>query len=138
MDSSIASGKGRKGWAVQAADIERVFNLGGKMRSFALSVTPWPADQTAAPQAIEAQMKAENLPYYRWSNNPGDVYGVHRHNYHKLIYVLSGSITFELPQTDRSIPLAAGDRLALPAGVDHGAVVGSDGVVCLEAHQAAG
>lgn len=105
------------------------------MAVFELSVTPWPVDQPASQQAIEARMQMENLSYYRWSNGPGDVYGVHRHNYHKVIYVVSGSITFNLPQIDRSIALATGDRLALPAGVDHGAVVGSEGVVCLEGHQ---
>jgi quercetin dioxygenase-like cupin family protein len=108
------------------------------MAVFELSVTPWPAEQPAEKHAIEAQMQAENLPYYRWSNGPGDVYGVHRHDYHKVIYVVSGSITFDLPQSDRRIALATGDRLALPAGVDHGAVVGPDGVACLEAHRPIG
>jgi quercetin dioxygenase-like cupin family protein len=80
-------------------------------------------------------MQTENLPYYRWSNGPGDVYGVHDHGYHKIIYVVSGSIIFNLPQNDRQVALSAGDRLALPAGTAHGAVVGPEGVVCLEAHQ---
>lgn len=105
------------------------------MESFQMSVTPWPEDRSPKPQQIEAAMKAEALPYYRWSNGPSDVYGIHRHNYHKVIYVVSGSITFELPQTHRRIELTRGDRLALPAGVDHGAAVGPDGVVCLEGHQ---
>ena len=105
------------------------------MAAFELSVTPWPADEPAAERTIEARMQAEDLPYYRWSNGPGDVYGVHRHDYHKVIYVVSGSITFDLPKNARRIALATGDRLGLPAGVDHGAVVGPDGVVCLEGHQ---
>ena len=105
------------------------------MTAFELSVTPWLADPPPSSKTIEAKMQAENLSYYRWSNGPGDVYGVHRHHYHKVIYVVSGSITFNLPQRDRSITLATGDRLALPAGVDHGAVVGSEGVACLEGHQ---
>ena len=107
------------------------------MAPFELSVTPWPSDQPAEAPRIEAQMKAEALPYYRWSNGPGDVYGVHRHDYHKVIYVVSGSITFNLPETGRNLTLSPGDRLRLPAGVDHGAVVGPDGVVCLEGHRSA-
>ena len=34
--------------------------------------------------------------------------------------------------------LAAGDRLELPAGTAHDAIVGPNGVVCLEAHLPAG
>ena len=105
------------------------------MAPFELSVTSWPEGRPLEPRAVEARMKEENMPYYRWSNGAGDVYGVHRHAYHKVIYVISGSIVFELPREDRRISLKAGDRLALPAGVDHGAVVGPEGVVCLEGHQ---
>jgi hypothetical protein len=36
------------------------------------------------------------------------------------------------------VPLRDGDRLDLPAGVDHDAVVGPAGVTCLEAHLPAG
>jgi hypothetical protein len=36
------------------------------------------------------------------------------------------------------VSLAAGDRLELPAGTIHDAVVGPDGVTCLEAHLPAG
>ncbi len=105
------------------------------MTAFELSVTPWPADRPVDPNAVEARMKAEALPYYRWSNGPGDVYGSHHHAYHKVIHVVSGGITFILPAGNRRLTLAAGDRLALPAGTEHGAEVGPDGVVCLEAHQ---
>lgn len=99
------------------------------------SIRRWPADRPADPQAIEARMRAEKLPYYRWSNGPGDVYGAHQHTYDKVIYVLEGGITFGLPEQDRKIVLHAGDRLYLPAGTVHGAVVGDRGVVCLEAHR---
>jgi len=66
---------------------------------------------------------------------PHDVYGVHRHPYHKVIYVVQGSITFHLPDMNEDVTLSAGDRLDLPAGVRHAATVGSEGVVCLEAHR---
>ncbi|MEJ2640867.1 MAG: cupin domain-containing protein [Desulfosarcinaceae bacterium] len=105
------------------------------MTAFQLQVISWPSEAPLTPEAVEARMQAEDLPYYRWSNGPGDVYGVHHHGYHKIIYVVSGSIIFNLPQNDRQVALSAGDRLALPAGTAHGAVVGPEGVVCLEAHQ---
>ena len=50
------------------------------MTAFQLQVTPWPPETPLAPAAVEARMQAENLPYYRWSNGPGDVYGVHHHS----------------------------------------------------------
>jgi quercetin dioxygenase-like cupin family protein len=54
-----------------------------------------------------------------------------------VIYALQGSITFGLPQEGRKIHLSAGDRLDLPAGITHDAVVGGEGVVCLEGHRSA-
>jgi uncharacterized protein YjlB len=84
---------------------------------------------------IRRAMAQEGLDPYRWSNGPGDVYGAHHHGFHKVIYVVRGSITFGLPDTGDRLLLSAGDRLDLPAGVRHDAVVGPQGVVCLEGHQ---
>jgi quercetin dioxygenase-like cupin family protein len=67
---------------------------------------------------------------YSWSNAPGDRYAEHAHPYEKLLYCVDGSITFTL--RDGEIALAAGDRMVLPAGTPHGAVVGSRGCTCIE------
>jgi quercetin dioxygenase-like cupin family protein len=99
-------------------------------------VQPWPPNRPLDPAAIEDCMKSEGLPYYRWSNGPGDVYPAHDHAYHKVIYVVRGSITFGLPQSGEQITLSSGDRLDLPAGTVHNASVGRQGVVCLEGHRA--
>jgi quercetin dioxygenase-like cupin family protein len=80
-------------------------------------------------------MRSEGLSPEAWSNGPLDRYAPHRHDYDKVIYVVSGSITFGLPDEGRKIDLNAGDRLDLPAGTTHDAVVGSQGVRCLEAHK---
>ena len=53
-----------------------------------------------------------------------------------MLVCASGAITFGLDVW--SVALAAGDRLELPAGTAHDAVVGPDGVSCLEAHLPAG
>ena len=95
----------------------------------------WSQDQPVSPAALEDRMKAEGLSYYRWSNGPGDVYPAHDHTYHKVIYVVRGDITFGLPRTGEQLYLHAGDRLDLPAGTVHNAVVGEHGVVCLEGHR---
>jgi len=73
-----------------------------------------------------------------WSNGPGDRYGAHEHDYDKVLVVSRGSIRFGLPDTGSVVELAVGDRLDLPAGTRHDAVVGPDGVTCLEGHAPAG
>ncbi len=86
----------------------------------------------------ETRMRAERLVPGRWGNGPNDRYGAHEHGYDKVIVVATGSIRFGLPGTDERVDLAAGDRLELPAGTAHDALVGPDGVECLEAHLPAG
>lgn len=73
-----------------------------------------------------------------WSNGPGDRYGAHAHDYDKVLVVSRGSIRFGLPGTGTVVELAEGDRLDLPAGTSHDAVVGAEGVTCLEGHAPAG
>ena len=87
---------------------------------------------------VAARLRAAGLDPSPWSNGPGDRYGAHEHGYDKVIAVEAGSITFGLPDLDQWIELAVGDRLELPAGTRHDALVGSDGVTCLEAHLPAG
>ena len=99
-----------------------------------LKVTPWPGGRAPREAELRKVYAAEGLAPYRWSNGPHDRYQAHTHSYHKVIYVVSGSITFGLPERGESVTLGAGDRLDLPAGVVHDAVVGSRGVVCLEGH----
>jgi quercetin dioxygenase-like cupin family protein len=98
-------------------------------------VTPWPDSTTPAQSTLWQIMTGEGLSPYSWSNGPHDVYSAHTHSYDKVIYVVRGSITFGLPELGRQLMLKAGDRLDLPAGTVHDAVVGSQGVVCLEGHK---
>ena len=100
-----------------------------------VKVTPWAATEQPAESQIMQLFAEENLRPYRWSNAPHDVYNVHTHTFDKVIIVLQGSITFGLPQKDQQVELFAGDRLDLPQGTVHNAVVGPAGVVCLEAHR---
>jgi uncharacterized protein YjlB len=87
---------------------------------------------------VAARLRAEGLDPSPWANGPGDRYGAHDHGYDKVIAVEAGSIAFGLPDEGRTIELAAGDRLELPAGTRHDALVGGRGVTCLEAHLPAG
>jgi uncharacterized protein (DUF2062 family)/quercetin dioxygenase-like cupin family protein len=102
-----------------------------------IRVTPWPNSGPVTESAIGERLAEERLSGYRWSNGPGDVYGAHSHDYHKVIYVVRGAITFGLPERNETVELSTGDRMDLPAGVVHDAVVGPEGVVCVEAHRPA-
>ena len=66
-----------------------------------------------------------------WGNGPGDTYGRHAHEYHKVLFCITGSITFHL--TDADVDLGPGDRLDLEPGTEHAATVGPDGCSCVEA-----
>ena len=97
-------------------------------------VTPWKSETPPSRDELWHIMTDEGLSLYAWSNRPFDVYPAHTHNYDKVIYVVSGSITFGLPDLERNLTLFSGDRLDLPKGTAHDALVGKDGVVCLEGH----
>ena len=83
---------------------------------------------------LEARLRAQGLDAGAWSNGPHDRYAAHDHGYDKVLVCASGSIRFGLPTRGDGVDLAAGDRLDLPAGSAHDALVGPDGVTCLEAH----
>jgi len=99
-----------------------------------LKVIPWAAQTVPAEEELREELENEQLKVYNWSNDPDDVYAGHTHGYHKIIYVVSGSINFDFPTRHQSFTLRPGDRLEVPAGVRHSAVVGPEGVTCLEAH----
>lgn len=98
-------------------------------------ITRWLEDAPPSEAALRQRYAAEGMAPYMWSNGPRDVYAAHTHGYHKVLYVVRGAITFGLPDLAQEVTLRAGDRLDLPAGVRHNAVVGSEGVMCLEGHR---
>ena len=103
-----------------------------------VKVTRWSRSEAPAEADLRGSMLAQGLQPYGWSNRAGDAYTAHSHAYDKVIYVVAGSITFYLPETGERQTLYPGDRLDLPAGVEHSAQVGAKGVACLEAHSRGG
>jgi uncharacterized protein YjlB len=91
-----------------------------------------------APADLLARLRAEGLEPGSWGNGPGDTYAPHAHGYDKVLACAAGSIVFGLPATGDRVELRVGDRLDLPAGTEHSAVVGPAGVTCLEGHLPAG
>ena len=66
-----------------------------------------------------------------WGNGPGDAYGLHAHDFHKVLFCLDGSITFHLD--GGNVDLGPGDRLDIEPGTEHAATVGPNGCTCVEA-----
>ena len=94
-------------------------------------LTTWPAPTQPDRAAIEARFGDAGLSPHGWGNPPGDTYGRHAHDYDKVLYCVSGGITFHTDAGD--FTLGPGDRLEVDAGTAHSATVGADGVECLEA-----
>jgi quercetin dioxygenase-like cupin family protein len=80
---------------------------------------------------IISQLENEADHCYPWSNGPGAQYAVHAHPYRKILYVTAGSITFT-PEGAAPVTMGRGDRIEIPAGTPHGALVGAEGVTCCE------
>jgi quercetin dioxygenase-like cupin family protein len=99
------------------------------------NVERWAGGSPPSEAKLHLLLSEQGLSGYRWANGPGDTYGRHSHPFHKVIYVVQGSITFLLPDRGEQVTLNAGDRLDLPKDVAHEAEVGPQGVICLEAHQ---
>jgi len=83
-------------------------------------------------QELMDRLRAEATGCYSWSNGPGDRYAPHTHPYEKVLYCVDGSITFVLEIEGQKLELKAGDRMVLPAGTVHSAVVGGSGCTCIE------
>jgi len=81
--------------------------------------------------AVVRRLRGEADLCYSWSNGPGAQYAVHAHPYRKILYVTAGSITF-LPQGTEPVIMGPGDRIEIPAGTPHAALVGPQGVTCWE------
>ena len=84
---------------------------------------------------LMTRLKSEASGCYSWSNGPGDRYAAHNHSYEKVLYCVDGSITFVLESEGRSVELKSGDRMVLPAGTMHSAIVGGSGCTCIEGHR---
>lgn len=87
---------------------------------------------------LSTRLHDEGLDPGTWSNGPGDRYAPHEHAYDKVLVCTAGSIRFGLPARGITVDLVPGDRLDLPAGTRHDAIVGTTGVAVLEAHAPAG
>lgn len=79
-----------------------------------------------------AKLRSEASDCYSWSNGPDEEYSAHSHGYEKVLYCVDGSIAFVLEPGGERLELKAGDRMVLPAGTVHSAMVGKGGCTCIE------
>ena len=66
-------------------------------------VQHWDKNQVPTELELRERFFKEGLFPYDWLNEPGDLYPAHTHDYDKVIYVVSGSITWSLPLMNESI-----------------------------------
>jgi len=86
-------------------------------------------------EELMAKLRAEARGCYSWSNGAGDRYAAHTHDYEKVLYCVDGSITFVLESEGEKVELRSGDRMVLPPGTTHSALVGPSGCTCIEGHR---
>ena len=99
----------------------------------AVELTRWPHEDLPTRSQLDAMLRREDLSPNWWSNGPGDRYGAHSHSYSKVLFCSDGSITFRIESEGTDYTLQPGDRLDIPRAISHSAVVGPDGVTCVEA-----
>lgn len=96
-------------------------------------LTPSPLGGPPTRDMLDRELRGMGLSPAWWSNGPGDRYQPHSHSYHKVLFCARGSIRFVIEPSSDAFDLAPGDRLDIPPGTIHSAVVGPEGVTCVEA-----
>lgn len=106
-------------------------------RSLPAPLTALHWNRPEPPDAGSAAMRLRDAGVvpHAWSNGPGDRYGVHSHDYTKLLVCAAGSITFLVGADAVAVELLPGDGFILPPGTPHAAVVGAQGCTCLEGYR---
>ena len=79
--------------------------------------------------ALRARLEEEGFEVVAWRDPADRVYGEHRHDCDESLWLLRGSMVFQVDGRDYA--LRPGDRLHLPAHVAHRATAGPDGATYL-------
>jgi mannose-6-phosphate isomerase-like protein (cupin superfamily) len=91
-----------------------------------LCVDRWTSTDPPSALELEAKLRAEGLRPYRTWDPPGTSHPPRRHESHEVRWLISGKLWVKLEGTDEAIVLSAGDRLDLPAGLEHTIMVQGD------------
>ena len=96
---------------------------------------PWDREEPPDASSVARRLRDAGVEPHPWSNGPGDRYGVHTHDYTKLLVCAAGSITFQVGADAVAVQLRPGDGFILPPGTPHAATVGPAGCTCLEGYR---
>lgn len=97
-----------------------------------VQILRWPHSHRLPESEIVGYFSAREWDCSRWDKDANAEYPAHEHSYDKILFCIEGGITFTLAATGVEISLKPGDRLIIPKGVSHSAVVGPEGVSCIE------
>jgi quercetin dioxygenase-like cupin family protein len=94
-------------------------------------VERWSQFLAPNPAMLRQSLTLEGYEVFQWCDQPGTVYGPHKHDDEQSHWVVSGSIEL-IVQGAGTVLLSAGDRDYMPAGTYHSArVVGDEPVLYL-------
>jgi uncharacterized protein YjlB len=96
---------------------------------------PWDRDEVPDAASVARRLRDAGAEPHAWSNGPDDRYGVHSHEYTKLLVCAAGSITFLVGADAVAVELQPGDGFILPPDTPHAAIVGPKGCTCLEGYR---
>lgn len=89
--------------------------------------------QVHAPNGAMLRLEMERSGYrvFQWSDNPGQVYGLHKHGESQSHWIISGKLEISVERVGTFL-LEAGDRDFMPAETYHSArVIGDEAVLYL-------
>jgi hypothetical protein len=92
-------------------------------------------------EEAELKLRDEGLNPEAWQNGPDYRYIPHEHPYTKVLYCVVGSIFFHVRDETgqvHDLSLEPGDRIEIGSSMVHGATVGPNGVICVEAERSSG
>ena len=95
------------------------------MRRVILEKVPWDGKETPIRHELEEALLEDGFDPFAWVDEPGKRYELHAHDHDESIWVIRGSMAFEVGGS--SFELGPGDRLMLPRGQQHEASAGSEG-----------
>jgi hypothetical protein len=85
--------------------------------------------------SISLLLSSEGLETHTWQGEVGEVYHLLSLPYQRILWVAQGSLIVNLPLTKQKFILHKGDRLDLLPNIEHLAIVGPVGVICVEARR---
>ena len=89
----------------------------------------WKGDGDPGEGALRRQLEQEGFEVHSWRDPADRVYGEHHHDCDESLWVVRGSMCFQV--NGRDYQLGPGDRLELPARLAHRAAAGPEGATYL-------